>query len=70
MKRQVPDMRTDEEAEAFLASDLSDLDFGQFTATRFRFDDKPDKQRKRKSSVRSGSGSTTAIDPIIAKSDK
>ena len=29
-KRLVPDMTTDEEAEAFLDQDLSDLDFTQF----------------------------------------
>jgi predicted DNA binding CopG/RHH family protein len=29
-KRSVPDMTTDEEAEAFLDEDLSDLDFTQF----------------------------------------
>jgi len=37
MKRQVPRMTTDEEAEAFLDSDLSDLDFTQFKPVRFRF---------------------------------
>gem|GEM_PF-5921307 len=30
-------MSTDAEAEAFLASDLSDLDFSQFAPARFRF---------------------------------
>ena len=29
-KRKVPTMTTDEEAEAFLAQDLSDLDYSQF----------------------------------------
>lgn len=37
MKRQVPKMATDEEAEAFLESDLSDLDFSQFKPARFQF---------------------------------
>ena len=37
MKRQVPKMTTDEEAEAFLDSDLSDLDFVQFKPARFSF---------------------------------
>ena len=46
MKRQVPMMATDEEAEAFLASDLSDLDFSQFKPARFRFTDKPTRQEK------------------------
>jgi uncharacterized DUF497 family protein len=36
MKRQVPRMTTDEEAEAFLEDDLSDLDFGQFKPVMFR----------------------------------
>ena len=37
MKRQVPKMTTDEEAEAFLESDLSDIDFAQFKPVRFAF---------------------------------
>ena len=37
MKRRVPRLRTDEEAEAFLDSDLSDLDFSQFKSGRLRF---------------------------------
>jgi hypothetical protein len=37
MKRRVPRMTTDEEAEAFLESNLSDLDFTQFKPARFRF---------------------------------
>lgn len=40
MSRKVPEMRTDEEAEAFLEQDLSDLDFGQFTPTQFEFEAK------------------------------
>jgi predicted DNA binding CopG/RHH family protein len=40
MKRLVPRLKTDEEAEAFLAQDLSDLDFSQFKATRFEFEKK------------------------------
>lgn len=46
MKRQVPRMTTDEEAEALLASDLSNLDFSQFKRARFRFTDKPAQQEK------------------------
>jgi predicted DNA binding CopG/RHH family protein len=42
-KRKVPRLRTDEEAEAFLAQDLSDLDFSQFKPMKFEF------QRKDKS---------------------
>jgi predicted DNA binding CopG/RHH family protein len=37
MKRKVPRLRTDEEAEAFLEQDLSDLDFSQFKTVRFEF---------------------------------
>jgi predicted DNA binding CopG/RHH family protein len=39
-KRKVPRLRTDEEAEAFLAQDLSDLDFSQFKPMRFEFQPK------------------------------
>ena len=37
MKRKIPKMTTDEEAEAFLEQDLSDLDFSQFKPVRFEF---------------------------------
>jgi predicted DNA binding CopG/RHH family protein len=37
-KRKVPRLRTDAEAEAFLARDLSDLDFAQFKTVRFEFE--------------------------------
>src|SRR5256885_2449981 len=37
MKRRVPRLTTDQEAEAFLESDLSDLDFSQFRSGRLRF---------------------------------
>ena len=37
MKRNVPGMTTDEEAEAFLEQDLSDLDFSQFKPVKFEF---------------------------------
>jgi predicted DNA binding CopG/RHH family protein len=40
MKRKVPRMKTDEEVEAFLAQDLSDLDFSQFKPARFEFEAK------------------------------
>ncbi len=40
MKRKVPRMTTDEEAEAFLAQDLSDLDFSQFKPAGFEFEKK------------------------------
>ncbi len=35
--RQAPKMTTDEEAEAFLEQDLSDLDFSQFKRVHFEF---------------------------------
>jgi predicted DNA binding CopG/RHH family protein len=38
--RKVPKFKTDEEAEAFLEQDLSDLDFGQFKAFKFEFSPK------------------------------
>ena len=40
MTRKVPIMTTDEEAEAFLEQDLSDLDFSQFKPMRFEFANK------------------------------
>jgi predicted DNA binding CopG/RHH family protein len=36
MKRKIPKFTNDEQAEAFLNQDLSDLDFSQFKPTRFR----------------------------------
>lgn len=36
--RSVPRLRTDEEAEAFLDLDLSDLDFGQFRAGQLEYE--------------------------------
>jgi predicted DNA binding CopG/RHH family protein len=40
MKKKVPRLKTDQEAEAFLAQDLSNLDFSQFKAARFEFEKK------------------------------
>jgi len=37
MKRKVPRMTTDEEAEAFLEQDLSDLNFSQVNAVELEF---------------------------------
>jgi uncharacterized protein len=37
MKRRVPRLTSDEQVEAFLDSDLSDLDFSQFKSGRLRF---------------------------------
>lgn len=40
MKKKVPKLETDKQAEAFLAQDLSDLDFSQFKPARFEFEKK------------------------------
>ena len=39
-KVKVPRLKTDRQAEAFLAQDLSNLDFSQFKPTRFEFERK------------------------------
>ena len=43
MQRQVPRLTTDEEAEAFLDQDLSDLDFSQLEPARFEFEKKSER---------------------------
>jgi predicted DNA binding CopG/RHH family protein len=40
MKKKVPKLKTDRQAEEFLARDLSKLDFSQFKAIRFEFEKK------------------------------
>ena len=40
MRKKVPKLKTDKEAEAFLAQDLSNLDFSQFKPARFEFEKK------------------------------
>jgi len=40
MKKKVPRLKTDRQAEAFLARDLSDLDFSQLKPARFEFEKK------------------------------
>jgi len=40
MNKKVPRLRTNEQAEAFLAQDLSNLDFSQFKPSRFEFEKK------------------------------
>jgi predicted DNA binding CopG/RHH family protein len=40
MKKSVPPLKTDEQAEEFLAQDLSELDFAQFRPVRFEFEKK------------------------------
>jgi predicted DNA binding CopG/RHH family protein len=42
MKKKVPQLKTDQQAEAFLARDLSQLDFSQFKPARFEFEKKDD----------------------------
>ena len=42
MKTRVPVLKTDRQAEAFLARDLSSLDFSQFKPVRFEFARKDD----------------------------
>jgi predicted DNA binding CopG/RHH family protein len=42
MKKKVPRLKTDRQAEAFLAKDLSNLDFSQFKPARFEFEKKDD----------------------------
>jgi predicted DNA binding CopG/RHH family protein len=39
-ERKVPRMTTDQEADAFLEQDLSDLDFSQFKPVKFEFQTK------------------------------
>ena len=39
-KKKVPRLKTDAQAEAFLARDLSELDFSQFKPVRFEFERK------------------------------
>jgi predicted DNA binding CopG/RHH family protein len=43
MTRKVPRLKTDEEAEAFLNQDLSDLDFSQFKTAHFEFEKKSER---------------------------
>ncbi|MGA2599042.1 MAG: CopG family antitoxin [Bryobacteraceae bacterium] len=40
MKKKVPRLKSDQDAEAFLAQDLSQLDFSQFKPARFEFEKK------------------------------
>ncbi len=40
MKKKLPHLRTDEEAEAFLAQDLSKFDFSEFKPAQFEFEKK------------------------------
>jgi predicted DNA binding CopG/RHH family protein len=40
LMKTVPRLRTDEQAAAFLAQDLRDLDFSQFKPARFEFEKK------------------------------
>jgi predicted DNA binding CopG/RHH family protein len=40
MKKKVPRLKTDKQAEEFLDQDLSNLDFSQFKPARFEFEKK------------------------------
>jgi predicted DNA binding CopG/RHH family protein len=40
MKKKVPRLKTDKQAEEFLTQDLSNLDFSQFAPARFEFEKK------------------------------
>ncbi|MGH9513179.1 MAG: CopG family antitoxin [Terriglobales bacterium] len=40
MKKRVPRLKSDKQAETFLAQDLANLDFSQFEPVRFEFDRK------------------------------
>ncbi|MDQ2948959.1 MAG: CopG family antitoxin [Acidobacteriota bacterium] len=42
MKKKVPQLKTDRQAEAFLTQDLSNLEFSQFKLARFEFEKKDD----------------------------
>ena len=42
MKKKVSRLKTDKQAEAFLAQDLSTLDFSQFKPAKFEFEKKDD----------------------------
>jgi predicted DNA binding CopG/RHH family protein len=46
-KKKVPKLKTDKKAEAFLAQDLSDLDFSQLKPARFAFEKKADQELRR-----------------------
>jgi hypothetical protein len=67
MKRQVPKMTTDEEAEAFLDSDLSDIDFTQFKPVQFRFSAKT---QSKKGGSRPTVAAADAFDIVRAKPHK
>ena len=47
MKKKVPRLKSDKEAEAFLAQDLSRLDFSQFKPARFEFEKKDEQTNRR-----------------------
>ncbi len=42
MKKKVPQLKSDKQAETFLAQDLSGLDFSQFKPAKFEFEKKDD----------------------------
>ena len=42
MKKKIPRLKSDKQAEVFLAQDLSGLDFSQFKPAQFEFEKKDD----------------------------
>jgi predicted DNA binding CopG/RHH family protein len=51
MKKKVPRLKTDRQAEAFLAQDLSNLDSSQFKPAQFEFEKKDDQINMRAEAV-------------------
>jgi predicted DNA binding CopG/RHH family protein len=47
MRRKVPKLTSDKDAEAFLDQDLSDLDFSQFRPVQFEFEKKTERVNMR-----------------------
>ncbi len=60
MKKKVPRLKTDRQAEAFLAQDLSGLDFSQFKPAKFEFEkkDEPDQYARTEAIAGSGEGAS------------
>ena len=44
-KKKIPRLKTDQQAEAFLAQGLSAVDFAQFKVARFEFEKKDEQMR-------------------------
>ena len=59
MKKKVPQIKTDRQAEEFLAQDLSKLDFSQFKTARFEFEKKDNQINMRVPETVAGGGQGT-----------